>query len=25
VTLLREALFTPVGWHEALWMPPFQR
>lgn len=23
--LLREALFTPVGWHEALWMPPFQR
>jgi SAM-dependent methyltransferase len=25
VSLLREALFTPVGWHEALWMPPFQR
>lgn len=25
LTLLREALFTPVGWHEALWMPPFQR
>lgn len=25
VSLLREALFTPVGWHEALWMPPFSR
>jgi SAM-dependent methyltransferase len=25
VSLLREALFTPIGWHEALWMPPFQR
>lgn len=25
VSLLREALFTPVGWYEALWMPPFQR
>ena len=25
VSLLREALFTPVGWHEALWMPPLQR
>jgi SAM-dependent methyltransferase len=23
VDLLREALFTPVGWGEALWMPPF--
>jgi len=25
VNLLREALFTPVGWHEALWTPPFSR
>lgn len=25
VSLLREALFTPVGWHEALWTPPFSR
>jgi len=25
ISLLREALFTPVGWHEALWLPPFQR
>lgn len=23
VELLREALFTPVGWGEALWVPPF--
>ena len=23
--LLREALFTPVGWEEALWVPPFGR
>lgn len=23
VELLREALFTPVGWDEALWVPPF--
>ncbi len=23
VELLREALFTPVSWDEALWMPPF--
>jgi SAM-dependent methyltransferase len=23
--LLREALFTPVGWEEALWVPPFTR
>jgi SAM-dependent methyltransferase len=23
--LLREALFTPVGWSEALWVPPFAR
>jgi SAM-dependent methyltransferase len=25
VELLREALFTPVGWDEALWAPPFAR
>jgi SAM-dependent methyltransferase len=25
VELLREALFTPVGWGEALWVPPFAR
>jgi SAM-dependent methyltransferase len=25
VDLLREALFTPVGWDEALWVPPFAR
>ncbi len=25
VELLREALFTPVGWEEALWVPPFAR
>jgi SAM-dependent methyltransferase len=25
VSLLREAFFTPVGWHEALWMPPVSR
>ncbi len=25
VELLREALFTPVGWGEALWVPPFDR
>ncbi len=25
VELLREALFTPVGWDEALWVPPFAR
>jgi SAM-dependent methyltransferase len=25
VELLREALFTPVGWSEALWIPPFTR
>lgn len=25
VSLLREALFTPVGWHEALWFPPISR
>ncbi len=25
ISLLREALFTPVGWHEALWMPPVER
>ncbi len=25
VELLREALFTPVGWDEALWMPPFAK
>jgi SAM-dependent methyltransferase len=24
-SLLRESLFTPVGWHEALWMPPISR
>lgn len=23
VGILRDALFTPVGWDEALWMPPF--
>lgn len=23
VELLRDSLFTPVGWDEALWMPPF--
>jgi hypothetical protein len=23
--LLREALLTPVGWDEALWVPPFGR
>jgi hypothetical protein len=23
--LLREALFTPVGWSEALWIPPVTR
>lgn len=23
IELLREALFTPVGWDEALWVPPF--
>ncbi len=25
LALLREALFTPVGWDEALWVPPFGR
>lgn len=25
VELLREAMFTPVGWDEALWVPPFAR
>jgi SAM-dependent methyltransferase len=25
VELLREALFTPVGWDEALWVPPIGR
>jgi SAM-dependent methyltransferase len=25
VELLREALFTPVGWDEALWVPPLGR
>lgn len=25
LSLLREALFTPVGWGEALWVPPFRR
>jgi SAM-dependent methyltransferase len=25
VQLLRDALFTPVGWDEALWVPPFTR
>jgi SAM-dependent methyltransferase len=25
IELLREALFTPVGWGEALWVPPFSR
>lgn len=25
IELLREALFTPVGWGEALWVPPFTR
>jgi SAM-dependent methyltransferase len=25
IGLLREALFTPVGWDEALWVPPFAR
>lgn len=25
ISLLREAAFTPVGWSEALWMPPFSR
>jgi SAM-dependent methyltransferase len=25
VELLREALFTPVGWSEALWLPPLTR
>jgi len=25
VELLREALFTPVGWSEALWIPPVTR
>jgi SAM-dependent methyltransferase len=24
-SLLRETLFTPIGWHEALWMPPISR
>jgi SAM-dependent methyltransferase len=24
-SLLRESLFTPIGWYEALWMPPISR